>query len=55
MKLFTFDNYYKAIKMVKAKGYDDKNTERIVMDIFEIVKQHGKTVEFYINYLPLQN
>lgn len=55
MELLTLENYAKAIQMVKAKGYDDKNTERIVVDIFDIVEKHGKTAEFYIEYLPDQN
>lgn len=55
MELLTLENYAKAIQMVKDKGYDDKNTERIVIDIFAIVEKHGKTAEFYIEALPNQN
>ena len=51
----SLENLKKAIQMVKAKGYDDKNTERIVIDIFSIVEKHGKTAEFYIEALPNQN
>lgn len=51
----TLENYAKAIQMVKAKGYDDKNTERIVVDIFSIVEEYGGTAEFYIEALPVQN
>ena len=51
----TLENLKKAIQMVKAKGYDDKNTERIVVDIFSIVEKYGKTAEFYIEALPNQN
>lgn len=51
----TLENYAKAIQLVKDKGYDDKNTERIVTDIFLIVEQHGNTAEFYIEHLPKQN
>lgn len=55
MKLLTLENLEKAFCMVKDKGYDDKNTQRIVMDIFAIVEKHGKDVEFYIEHLPNQN
>lgn len=55
MKLLSLENYAKAIQMVKAKGYDDKNTERIVVDIFGIVEEYGGTAEFYIEALPDQN
>ena len=55
MKLLTLENYAKAIQMVKGKGYDDKNTERIVVDIFSIVAKHDNTAEFYIEHLPDQN
>lgn len=55
MLKLTLENYAKAIQMVKDKGYDDKNTERIVVDIFHIVEQHGNTAEFYIEHLPVQN
>ena len=51
----TLENYAKAIQLVKDKGYDDKNTERIVVDIFLIVEKHGNTAEFYIEHLPNQN
>lgn len=51
----TLENYANAIQMVKDKGYDDKNTERIVVDIFSIVEQYGNTAEFYIEALPNQN
>ena len=51
----SLENYSKAIQMVKDKGYDDKNTERIVVDIFSIVEQYGNTAEFYIKALPDQN
>ena len=51
----SLENYAKAIQMVKDKGYDDKNTERIVVDIFHIVEQHGNIAEFYIEALPDQN
>lgn len=44
----------KAIQMVKAKGYDDKHTEQIVLDIFNIVEEYGGTAEFYIEALPVQ-
>ena len=55
MTALTLENYAKAIQMVKAKGYDDKNTARIVVDIFDIVEKYGKTAEFYIEHLPNQN
>lgn len=55
MELLTLENYSKAIQMVKDKGYDDKNTERIVVDIFLIVQNHGSTAEFYIEHLPDQS
>ena len=55
MKLLTLENLEKAIYLIKLKGYDDKNTQRIAMDIFAIVEKYGKTVEFYIDCLPLQN
>ena len=51
----SFENYAKAIRMVKAKGYDDKHTEQIVLDIFDIVEEYGNTAEFYIEHLPDQN
>lgn len=51
----SLESYAKAIQMVKAKGYDDKNTERIVIDIFSIVEKQGSTAEFYIEALPDQN
>ena len=54
MTALTLENYAKAIQLVKDKGYDDKNTERIVVDIFYIVEQHGKDAEFYIEHLPEQ-
>lgn len=55
MLYLSLENYTKAIQMVKAKGYDDKNTERIVVDIFSIVEKYGNTAEFYIEALPSQN
>lgn len=51
----TFENLEKAIQMVKAKGYDDKHTEQIVLDIFDIVEEYGGVAEFYIEALPVQN
>lgn len=54
MKLLTLENLEKAINLVKSKGYDEKNTQRIVMDVFAIVEKYGKTVEFYIDMLPNQ-
>lgn len=55
MLKLTLENYAKAIQLVKNKGYDGKNTERIVVDIFLIVEQYGNTAEFYIEHLPDQN
>ena len=55
MKLLTLENLEKAFCMVKNKGYDDKNSQRIVLDIFAIVEKYGKDVEFYIEHLPDQN
>ena len=55
MLYLSLENLKKATQMVKAKGYDDKNTERIVLDIFGIVEKYGKTAEFYIEALPSQN
>lgn len=55
MKLLTLENLEKAISLVKSKGYDDKNTQRIVLDIFAIVEKYDKDVEFYIEMLPTQN
>ena len=55
MKLLTLENLEKAFCMVKDKGYDEKNTQRIVLDIFAIVEKYGKDVEFYIDCLPTQN
>ena len=51
----SLENYSKAIQMVKDKGYDDKNTERIVVDIFSIVEEYGGVAELYIEALPNQN
>lgn len=51
----TLENYANAIQMVKDKGYDDKNTERIVVDIFSIVEEYGGEAELYIEALPDQN
>lgn len=51
----SLENYAKAIQMVKDKGYDDKNTQRIVVDIFDIVENYGGVAEFYIEALPDQN
>lgn len=55
MKLLTLENLEKAIYLVKSKGYDDKNTQSIVLDIFAIVEKYGKDAEFYIDMLPAQN
>lgn len=55
MKLLTMENYNLAVQMIKDKGYDKNNSEKLAADIFHIVEQHGKTVEFYIEYLPAQN
>lgn len=51
----TLENYAKAIQLIKYKGYDTHNAERLAIDLFHIVEAHGKTVEFYIDYLPDQN
>ena len=55
MKLLTLENYAKAVQLIKYKGYDRHNAERLATDIFNIVEEHGNTVEFYIEYLPDQN
>ena len=55
MKLLTLENLEKAFCMIKAKGYDEKNSQRIALDIFDIVEKYGKDVEFYIELLPSQN
>ena len=55
MKVLSLENLKKAIQMVKAKGYDDKNTQRIVVDIFSIVEKYGGVAELYIEALPIQN
>lgn len=55
MKLLTLENYSKAVQLIKYKGYDKHNAERLAIDIFHIVEAHGKDVEFYIESLPDQN
>lgn len=55
MVLLTMENYSKAVQMIKYKGYDKHNAERIAVDLFHIVEEHGNTVEFYIEQLPEQN
>ena len=55
MMLLTIDNYLNAVQLIKYKGYDEKNSSRIALDIFDIVEKYGKTVEYYIEHLPDQN
>lgn len=55
MKLLTMDNYTKAFQMIKDKGYDKHNAEKLAVEVFHIVEQHGKDAEFYIEALPDQN
>ena len=54
MKVLSMENYTKAYQMVLDKGYDKHNTEKLVIDIFHIIEQHGNTAEFYIEHLPNQ-
>lgn len=55
MKLLTLENYARAVQLIKYKGYDKHNAERLAADIFHIVEEYGKNVEFYIEALPEQN
>ena len=55
MKLMTLENYAKVVQLIKYKGYDKKNAERLAVDIFLIVEKHGNTAEFYIEHLPDHN
>lgn len=55
MKTLTLENYTKAVQLIKYKGYDKHNAEKLAVDIFHIVEKHGKDVEFYIKHLPKQN
>ena len=55
MKLLTMENYSKAVQLLKYKGYDKHNAEKLAVEIFHIVETHGKTAEFYIEALPDQN
>ncbi len=55
MKLLTLENYARAVQLIKYKGYDKHNAERLAVDIFCIVEEYGKDVEFYIEHLPDQN
>lgn len=55
MKVLTLENYQKAVQLIKYKGYDKHNAEKLAIDVFNIVEKHGKTVEFYIDCLPQQN
>ena len=54
MKLLTMENYSKAVQLIKYKGYDKNNAEKLAVEIFHIVEEHGKDVEFYIEHLPDQ-
>ena len=55
MKVLSMENYAKAFQMIKNKGYDKHNAEKLAVEIFQIVEQHGKDAEFYIEHLPDQN
>ena len=55
MKVLSMENYAKAFQMIKNKGYDKHNAEKLAVEMFHIVEQHGKDVEFYIEHLPDQN
>ena len=55
MKVLSMENYAKAYQMIKNKGYDKHNAEKLAVEIFHIVEAYGKDAEFYIEALPDQN